>query len=143
MGELLNEATIDKKGLMSAYSYVNTQGKNIPNNADDEYYEIANIPKGSFSCIEVNGASGKNFLSVRMIANYSLSSGFSCIIVNALPPKTNLLRFYTDGKSKLYINKRTSFMGSVRVITTSMNFGLTMSRISSTEDLIEIESGGV
>lgn len=139
MEELLDEATINMKGLMSAYSYTNTQGKIIPNSPSNDCYEIANVPQGCFACIEINGGATADFLIARIIVNYSSSSGFNCRIFNALNPHPELIGFYTDGVSKIYVNRRKSFNGGIKVMYTTMNFSLTMNRILSTEGLIEIQ----
>lgn len=139
MGELLDEATIEKKGLMSAYSYTNTQGKAIPNNTTNDYYEIANIPQGCFACIEINGGASADFLIARIIVNYSSSSGFNYKVFNLLNPQPELIGFYTDGVSKVYVNRKKSFNGGIKVINTTKNFNLTMNQTSSVEGLIEMK----
>lgn len=139
VGGLLPEATMNKKGLMSADSYNNTQVKTIPNNTTNEYYEIADIPQGCFACIEVNGAASSDFFIARIIVNYSSSSGFNYKVHYLLNQQPELIGFYTDGISKLYVNRRKSFNGGIKVVNTTKSFSLIMKNTSSTEGLIEIK----
>lgn len=139
MGGLLPEATMNKKGLMSADSYKNTQVKTIPNNTSNDYYEIADIPKGCFACIEVNGSASSVFFIARIIVNYSSSSGFNYKVHYLLNQQPELIGFYTDGISKLYVNRRTSFNGGIKVAITTNSFNLTMKNTPFTEGLIEIQ----
>ena len=139
VGELLPEATMNKKGLMSADSYKNTQVKTIPNNISNDYYEIADIPKGCFACIEVNGSTSSDFLIARIIVNYSSTRGFNYKVHYLLNQQPGLIGFYTDGISKLYVNRRTSFSGGIKVVFTTNSFNLTMENTPFTEGLIEIQ----
>ena len=139
VGGLLPEATMNKKGLMSADSYKNTQVKTIPNNISNDYYEIADIPKGCFACIEVNGSTSSDFFIARIIVNYSSTRGFNYKVHYLLNQQPGLIGFYTDGISKLYVNRRTSFSGGIKVVFTTNSFNLTMENTPFTEGLIEIQ----
>lgn len=134
---LLPEVTLSKKGLSSTKQYSINQSKVVPSNSDTSYYFIADLRENASIVLEANGCQGTSIYSTRLYALRTTTSGLNCKQLN-FSENQNSISFYHDGISKLYLCRKSYYIGTIRVIDATHNVELLLQQVDNVDGLQKV-----